>query len=353
MTPDEYQQLALRTEFTADFVKPAIVAKDGTKLYPADFLGDGGMSRLLHGAFGACTETGELQDMIKKFLMYGKPFDRTNVLEECGDVLWYLAIALDACGYKMAECMQRNIEKLRKRFPDQFTQAQALTRNLDAERAALEGREVGKPDRRDELRRQDDKTTVVLAAQADDRNAREALASADLGASWSADHNGSRLALLHIAECIGFTRADVEKNASGHLADQIMQRIRELQVPNRAYDSLIEHLRKLGHLTPTHSCSDATLKQALLEAANAIAKVCGRPEQGQPNPMWVCSIDERGARLWHKVQVYDCNEAQHDAVCKSMLPHTLVRGAAFNIQSAIVKEGDRACISCVLDWCKQ
>lgn len=124
MTPNEYQKLALRTEKTPDFIR-------GT----AD---DKMMARLLHALLGMCTETGEIHDMVKKHMMYGKDFDPVNVIEECGDTLWYIALALNAVGYSMEDCMRRNIEKLRVRFPDRFTSEAALNRDLDAERKTLE-----------------------------------------------------------------------------------------------------------------------------------------------------------------------------------------------------------------------
>ena len=147
MTPDEYQREALRTEHT-----PGFIETDDPKVQAAQ------VARVIHGAIGICTEAGELQDMIKKHLIYGKDFDPVNVMEECGDLLWYIALALDATGYTMEECMQRNIAKLRKRFPDKFTSEQALTRDLDAERAALEQREgaisiVMSDERQSELRK--------------------------------------------------------------------------------------------------------------------------------------------------------------------------------------------------------
>lgn len=128
MTPNEYQQKALRTETTPPFVA-APFSVPGVDL-----------ARLLHGLLGMCTETGEAQDMVKKHLIYKKPFDATNILEECGDTLWYIALALDACGFTMEQAMDRNIAKLLKRFPEKFTEEAALNRNLEAERHALEGK---------------------------------------------------------------------------------------------------------------------------------------------------------------------------------------------------------------------
>lgn len=139
MTPNEYQQLALRTEHTPLFIQDPNLDKPIDREHSPLAVVPSQYARLMHAALGACTEVGELQDAIKKNLIYGKPFDGVNVMEECGDVLWYLALALDAAGFTLEYCMQRNIDKLRKRFPDKFTQDRALTRDLDAERAALEG----------------------------------------------------------------------------------------------------------------------------------------------------------------------------------------------------------------------
>ncbi len=127
MTPDEYQKLALRTEHTPGFIADT-----------HDIPQTKANARLLHGMIGVCTEAGELQDMMKRHLIYGKDFDPTNVIEECGDLLWYIALCLDATGYTMADCMERNIGKLRARYPQGFAEMRALNRNESDERKALE-----------------------------------------------------------------------------------------------------------------------------------------------------------------------------------------------------------------------
>lgn len=129
MQNDEYQQQALRTEYTPHMIQRGGGGDDD------DFR----LARILHGMIGAATEVGELQDAVKKHLIYSKPLDMVNVMEECGDLFWYLALTLDAAGFTISECMERNIEKLRARFPDKFTSELANNRDLDAERAALEG----------------------------------------------------------------------------------------------------------------------------------------------------------------------------------------------------------------------
>jgi NTP pyrophosphatase (non-canonical NTP hydrolase) len=133
MDPNEYQREALRTEKTPDFVR---LPGEGPGWDPSQR--DLAIARLMHGMIGVCTEAGELQDMVKKHLIYGKEFDPVNVIEECGDVLWYVALALDACGYTMTDAMDRNLAKLRARFGERFTSERALTRDLEAERTTLE-----------------------------------------------------------------------------------------------------------------------------------------------------------------------------------------------------------------------
>lgn len=135
MMPNEFQQLCLRTEKTPNFVEtPGTLDKNGE---PID---NRRIARIMHGMIGVCTEAGELQDMVKKALIYGKPIDLTNVMEECFDVLWYVALCLDAAGFTMEQAMERGIAKLKARFPDGFNEKAALNRDLAKERDQLEQR---------------------------------------------------------------------------------------------------------------------------------------------------------------------------------------------------------------------
>lgn len=135
MNANEYQKLACVTESPRQVVSREDNGQWRTEQYAKQ------LNRLLHSAVGCCTEAGELQDALKRELFYGKPFDATNLCEEYGDLLWYVAIGLDALGVSMEDCMERNINKLKARYPAKFDAAKAVNRNLDAERAALEGKE--------------------------------------------------------------------------------------------------------------------------------------------------------------------------------------------------------------------
>lgn len=102
-------------------------------------MADPGNIRLLHAAIGLCTESGEVQDALKKHLFYGKPLDHVNLAEELGDIFWYMAILSDTLGVGFDEIQEKNIAKLKARYGDKFSQAAALNRDLKTERKILEG----------------------------------------------------------------------------------------------------------------------------------------------------------------------------------------------------------------------
>lgn len=95
--------------------------------------------KILHGLMGMCTEIGEAMDALKKYLIYGKPMDYVNLEEEIGDLFWYCAILADACGFTFESSMEKNIAKLKARYPNKFTEFDALNRNLEKERKILGG----------------------------------------------------------------------------------------------------------------------------------------------------------------------------------------------------------------------
>ncbi len=93
----------------------------------------------LHMVIGISTESGELLDAYKKHFAYGKELDVINVGEEIADIMWYISNLCRLLNIDLEEMQQRNINKLRARYPEKFTQEDALNRNLDIERQILEG----------------------------------------------------------------------------------------------------------------------------------------------------------------------------------------------------------------------
>lgn len=81
-------------------------------------------------ALGVAGEAGEVADLIKKLYYHGGsdkkgPITRERILDESGDVIWYLTALLDSFDFTLEECMKANIAKLRKRHPNGFSFATA------------------------------------------------------------------------------------------------------------------------------------------------------------------------------------------------------------------------------------
>lgn len=112
------------------------------KLVEANIHIDGGFDvfdaeNFIHGAIGLATEAGEILEALKNALN-GEALDRVNIKEEVGDAKWYMAVLSMVARFPWGEDERVNIEKLRARFPDKFTEARAINRDLDKEREILE-----------------------------------------------------------------------------------------------------------------------------------------------------------------------------------------------------------------------
>ena len=82
-------------------------------------------------------EAGAINDLVKRFLFYGAEFNLELCRERLGRV-WNILRALaqgEGCSLETVLC--RNVSKLMKRYPQKFTEAHALHRNLAAERLVL------------------------------------------------------------------------------------------------------------------------------------------------------------------------------------------------------------------------
>lgn len=84
---------------------------------------------LLHMAIGICTEAGELLDAIKKHIFYEKQLDENNVIEELGDLEFYMEGLRQCLSIDRAEILEDNFNKLSKRYNEmRFTNKAAVTR---------------------------------------------------------------------------------------------------------------------------------------------------------------------------------------------------------------------------------
>lgn len=112
------EQLAISSEelTAADYQKLAMRTASG-KCYD-----------LANAALGLAGEAGEVADLIKKHLYHDHRLDAVRVAEELGDLLWYIVLAANICGYSLSEVMAKNIDKLRKRYPEGFDPERSVHR---------------------------------------------------------------------------------------------------------------------------------------------------------------------------------------------------------------------------------
>ena len=82
----------------------------------------------LHMCVGICGEAGELIDAIKKEAIYNKLLDRENVIEELGDLEFYMEGLRQSLGVTREECIEHNIIKLSKRYGEKYSDAAAQER---------------------------------------------------------------------------------------------------------------------------------------------------------------------------------------------------------------------------------
>jgi len=83
---------------------------------------------LLNGCMGLCGESGEVIDLLKKHLSQGHDLNREKMIEEIGDVAWYIAEIAYALNVDLETVFTKNIEKLKKRYPEGFSVERSLNR---------------------------------------------------------------------------------------------------------------------------------------------------------------------------------------------------------------------------------
>lgn len=86
---------------------------------------------LVWNAIGLAGEAGEVADHIKKGVFHRHGVDRDTLVKELGDVLWYVAALCTKMDVSLATVMQRNVEKLRRRYPDGYSSAASLERGAE------------------------------------------------------------------------------------------------------------------------------------------------------------------------------------------------------------------------------
>ena len=93
------------------------------------FKADSGIMMQMHAALGVCGEAGELADAIKKEVIYCKPADMQNVIEELGDLRFYMQAVQNLYGITEQDILQYNANKLSKRYSSlRYSDEEAIRR---------------------------------------------------------------------------------------------------------------------------------------------------------------------------------------------------------------------------------
>lgn len=86
---------------------------------------------LINGVMGLCGESGEVIDIVKKWLAQGHQLDKERMKSELGDVAWYLAETATALDVPLEQIFQANLDKLHKRYPQGFSTEGSINRASD------------------------------------------------------------------------------------------------------------------------------------------------------------------------------------------------------------------------------
>jgi NTP pyrophosphatase (non-canonical NTP hydrolase) len=92
--------------------------------------GGAGERRMMVSALGLAGEAGEFANLVKKLVAHGHEISPTELADELGDVMWYVAEAASACGLSLGEIGKQNIQKLGRRYPNGFEQERSVNREI-------------------------------------------------------------------------------------------------------------------------------------------------------------------------------------------------------------------------------
>jgi NTP pyrophosphatase (non-canonical NTP hydrolase) len=79
-------------------------------------------------ALGLTGESGEVADIVKKWIYSKHPLDREHLKLEMGDILYYLVYGCLVLGITLEDLMELNTQKLRERYPNGFNVQDSIER---------------------------------------------------------------------------------------------------------------------------------------------------------------------------------------------------------------------------------
>lgn len=82
---------------------------------------------ILHALHGLSAEVGELHGIYQKSYQ-GHEVNPDDVKKEVGDIMWMVAEFCTAKGWELEDICQMNIDKLRRRYPQGFSEERSVHR---------------------------------------------------------------------------------------------------------------------------------------------------------------------------------------------------------------------------------
>lgn len=105
MTPNQYQERAAHTINKSNNI----------------------LEQRQHALFGMASEVGEIHGIFQKHYQ-GHSINYTELKQEIGDLLWFIAEFCTASGWDMEYIMQMNLDKIERRYPDGFEEKRSVER---------------------------------------------------------------------------------------------------------------------------------------------------------------------------------------------------------------------------------
>lgn len=97
---DEYQKLASRT-----------IVDLGENSFK---------EHLINSSVGISCEAAEVLQHIQRNSFCKKPLDTGKIIDECGDILWYISYLLTTLNVSLEDCMKYNLYKVSDRYKDRW-----------------------------------------------------------------------------------------------------------------------------------------------------------------------------------------------------------------------------------------
>ena len=89
---------------------------------------NGPEKEIMTWGLGIAGEAGDVASCIKKTFSHGND-QKAGIRENLGDTMWYIAMICNFFDWELEDILKENLEKLKKRYPQGFTEKDASRNN--------------------------------------------------------------------------------------------------------------------------------------------------------------------------------------------------------------------------------